>query len=107
MEALSASVCLSKQERLEQLRFSSILGIHFGLRSPIDHEGRRRRRLGMRKAEKPHKRVCSDAHFLPVGDAVLHRTDSSYGASLVLDGITLFTDAYEYILFAITDRERC
>jgi hypothetical protein len=61
MEALSASVCFPKQERLEQLRFSSILAIHFGLRSPIDHEGR----LGMRKAEQTHKRVCSDAHFYP------------------------------------------
>jgi hypothetical protein len=44
MEALSASVCFSKQERLEQLSFSSILAIHFGLRSPIDHKGRRRGR---------------------------------------------------------------
>ena len=32
------------------------------------------------------------------------RTDSSYGASLVLNGITGFTATYEYILFAITHR---
>jgi hypothetical protein len=78
MEALSASVCFSKQERLEQFRFSSIPAIHLGLRSPLDHEGRRRGRLGIRKAEQAHKRVCSDAHFLPVMAGKLSKTSSDF-----------------------------
>jgi len=78
MKALTASVCFSKQERLEQLRFSSILAIHFGLLSSFDHEGRRRGRLGMRKAEQAHKRVCSDAHFLPVMTGKFSKTSSDF-----------------------------